>query len=104
MKTSTKLVLAAASGYAFRAFLKRDTLKTNDALRHSVDRRLSVEGEHAVPLTFLERQAERIGRKIGTKLTQFLFDNPPVQSRHFVPEYPSSRRTRYTRFGRKGQN
>lgn len=91
MKTSTKVLAAAAAGYALRAYVKRDTIKTNEALRHSVDRRLSVEGTPAAPPTFVEHMNEWLGRKIGTKTSEFLYGKPYTQ-------------TRYGNFGRKGQN
>ena len=43
MKTFTKLALIATAGYIIQARLKRNVLLSNPALKHSVDRRLSVE-------------------------------------------------------------
>lgn len=99
MKTLTKVLAGAAAGYAFRAYLKRDVLSTNEALKHSVDRRLSVEGYYNVPLTkptFIERQVERLGDKVYNWTYNFLYNN-------YRPD-PGSRYDGHFRFERKGRN
>jgi hypothetical protein len=45
MKKSLKYALIAGAGYAIYTKLKRNELTTNEALKHSVDRRLSVENQ-----------------------------------------------------------
>lgn len=51
MKKPLKYALIAATGYAIYSALKRDDLTTNEALRHSVDRRLSVENQPGASTT-----------------------------------------------------
>lgn len=51
MKNFTKLIVAAGVGYALRAYSQKDSLTSNEALRHSVDRRLSVEKDSNLRIT-----------------------------------------------------
>jgi hypothetical protein len=111
MRTITKLAIAAASGYALRAYLKKDELTSNEALKHSVDRRLSVEDEPINPPrpSFMERQAERLAAVVAHKVVSFVLDVPnnatqysrySGHGRHYSRDY-YGRPSRYQRFSRR---
>lgn len=116
MKTLTKLVLAAGAGYALRAYVKKDAILTNDALKNSVDRRISIE-DMTWPRrpTFMEHQADFFGQKFAHWLfgdvsknqssasyddpnATFFTDNPTRDPKNYYGG------TLYNRFGRKGKN
>lgn len=114
MKTITKLVLAAASGYALRAYSKRDVQMTEEAVTHpDNNQRIMDDGFNAFKSPFMNRQAEKLLYKMADKITGFIFDERYMQ--RYQPRthngYRSSRynrtyagNTRYARFGRQGRN
>lgn len=96
MKTFTKILVAAGAGYALRAYVKRDTIYNNDALKHSVDRRISVEGTPSLKTHI----GDYVFDMIKNKTYAVLYGNHASAT-----ETPYNRRygnaTRYSRFGRR---
>lgn len=114
MNLSTKIFIAAGVAYVLNVNAKRRReLETNEALKHSVDRRLSVEGAPTFKSVVLGHLSDRISRKVGS----WLYDGIESQSRsaYLDSRYDQERSqkprngrvryiTRYARFGRRGNN
>jgi len=114
MRTRTKLILAAASGYALRAYTKRDVRQTNDDYRHPSDNKAPQYAPFsAFKSDFMNRQAEKALRKVAEKITSVIFNDldksrahsrpTPYERRYYNRQYygPDDRTTRYARFGRR---
>lgn len=110
MKTFTKLALAAASGYAFRAYTKKDVRVTEEPMPHPDDnQRVMSEGFSAFKSPFMNRQAEKLIYKVAEKITAVAFGeqytrryNPSRYGRSYYSPHTHDNRTRYARFGRGG--
>lgn len=108
MKTITKLVLAAASGYALRAYAEKDVRMTEEAMSHPDDnQRVMSEGFSAFKSPFMNRQVEKLLYKVADKITGFVFDDRNRNAyRMRDVNYPTrysrtySSGSRYARFGR----